>query len=97
MTGVSRLGDTNAPGGAILHGADTVFVNNIAAGLHVSQISAHAPWPQRKNNPHPPHAAASTTEGSPTVFAEGQPLLRIGSSVTCGHPIIQGSDDVFCP
>jgi len=93
MSGVSRLGDTNAPGGAILHGADTVFVNNIAVGLHVSQISSHAPW----GRPHPPHNAAMTTEGSPTVFAEGVPILRIGSSVTCGHPIVQGSDDVFCP
>jgi uncharacterized Zn-binding protein involved in type VI secretion len=93
MAGVSRLGDTNAPGGAILHGAGTVFVNGIAIGLHTSQISSHAPW----GRPHPPHNAASTTEGSPTVFAEGLPVLRIGSSVTCGHPIVQGSEDVFCP
>jgi uncharacterized Zn-binding protein involved in type VI secretion len=76
-----------------MRGADTVFVNNIPVGLHVSQITPHAPW----GKPHPPHKAASTTEGSPTVFAEGVPILRIGSSVTCGHPIVQGSDDVFCP
>ena len=93
MAGVSRKGDTNAPGGAIMRGADTVFVNNIPVGLHVSQITPHAPW----GKPHTPHKAASTTEGSPTVFAEGVPILRIGSSVTCGHPIVQGSDDVFCP
>jgi uncharacterized Zn-binding protein involved in type VI secretion len=76
-----------------MRGADSVFVNNIPVGLHVSQITPHAPW----GKPHPPHKAASTTEGSPTVFAEGVPILRIGSSVTCGHPIVQGSDDVFCP
>jgi len=93
MSGVSRLGDTNAPGGKILRGASTVFVNNIAVGLNVSQISSHAPF----GSPHPPHNAATTTEGSPTVFAEGSPILRIGSGVTCGHPIVQGSSDVFCP
>lgn len=94
MSGASRLGDTNAEGGKILHGADTVFINGQPAGLHVSEITPHAPW-RRKS--HPPHRSSKTTEGSPSVIVEGQPLLRIGSSTTCGHPIVQGSSDVFCP
>ena len=93
MAQLSRKGDTNQPGGAIMRGAGTVFANGIAVGLHVSQISAHAPY----GNPHPPHAAATTTEGSPSVFAEGSPVLRVGSGNTCGHSIVQGSPDVFCP
>lgn len=93
MTAISRMGDKNQTGGAIMRGAGTVFANGIAVGLHVSQISSHAPW----GNPHPPHEAATTTEGSPTVFAEGDPVLRIGSGNSCGHSIVEGSPDVFVP
>ena len=93
MAALSRLGDTDQPGGAIMRGAATVFCNGIPVGLHVSQITPHAPF----GRPHPPHKAATTTEGSPTVFAEGDPVLRVGSGNTCGHSIIQGSPDVFVP
>jgi uncharacterized Zn-binding protein involved in type VI secretion len=75
MAALSRKGDTNQPGGAIMRGAGSVFANGIAVGLHVSQMSAHAPY----GKPHPPHKAATTTEGSPSVFAEGSPVLRVGS------------------
>ena len=93
MAKLSRQGDANQTGGKIIRGAGTVFCNNIAVGLHVSSITAHAPW----GPPHPPHAAPTTTEGSPTVYAENCPVLRVGSGNTCGHSIIEGSSDVFCP
>lgn len=93
MPKLSRVGDTNQPGGKIIRGAGTVFANGIKVGLHVSQISSHAPW----GDSHPPHAAATTTDGSPTVFAEGDPVLRVGSGNSCGHSIVTGSPDVFCP
>ena len=93
MAALSRVGDTNQPGGAIVRGAGTVFSNGIKVGLHVSTITPHAPW----GKPHPPHAAATTTDGSPTVFAEGDPVLRVGSGNSCGHSIVQGSPDVFVP
>jgi uncharacterized Zn-binding protein involved in type VI secretion len=93
MAALSRVGDTNQPGGAIMRGAGTVFANGIKVGLHVSQITPHAPF----GRPHPPHKAAKTTQGSPTVFAEGSPVLRVGSGNTCGHSIVQGSPNVFCP
>jgi uncharacterized Zn-binding protein involved in type VI secretion len=93
MAALSRKGDSNTTGGRILRGAGTVFSNGIAVGLHVSGISPHAPW----GKPHPPHDAPNTTDGSPTVFAEGCPVLRVGSGNTCGHTIIQGSENVFCP
>lgn len=76
-----------------MRGAGTVVCNGIPVGLHVSQITPHAPF----GRPHPPHRAAMTTEGSPTVFCEGDPVLRVGSGNTCGHSIVQGSSDVFCP
>lgn len=93
MANLSRIGDADEPGGQIMRGAETVFANGIKVGLHVSQITPHAPW----GKPHPPHDAARTTDGSPTVFAEGSPVLRVGSGNTCGHRIVQGSPDVFCP
>ena len=94
MAALSRKGDTNETGGQIIRGAKTVIANGIEVGLHVSQITPHAPWP---TPPHPPHQAATTTQGSPSVFAEGDPVLRIGSGNSCGHSIVQGSPDIFVP
>jgi len=94
MPNLSRKGDKNTTGGKIIRGAGTVFANGIAVGLHVSEITPHEPWGKK---PHPPHKNAKTTEGSPTVFAEGVPVLRVTSGNTCGHKIIEGSPDVFCP
>jgi uncharacterized Zn-binding protein involved in type VI secretion len=93
MPQLSRKGDQNEVGGAIMRGAGTVFANGIPVGLHVSQITPHSPF----GRPHPPHKAAKTTEGSPTVFAEGDPVLRISSGNTCGHRIAQGSPNIYCP
>lgn len=93
MAGISRKGDTNQVGGAIMRGASTVFVNGIPVGLHVSSITPHAPW----GRPHPPHHSAVTTSGSSTVFAEGVPVLKVGSGLSCGHSIVQGSPDVNVP
>lgn len=93
MPKLSRVGDKNQPGGAITKGASTVIANGIEVGLHVSPITPHAPY----GRPHPPHASATTTDGSPTVFAEGQPVLRVGSGNSCGHSIVEGSPDVYVP
>jgi uncharacterized Zn-binding protein involved in type VI secretion len=93
MPGLSRKGDKNQVGGAIIRGASTVFCNGVAVGLHTSTMTSHSPW----GNPHPPHDAAKTTSGSPTVFAEGVAVLRIGSGNTCGHNIVEGSANVFVP
>lgn len=94
MAQLSRKGDQNTTGGQIVRGAGTVFANGIAVGLHVSDITPHSPFDRKS---HPPHKSAKTTEGSPTVFCEGVPVLRIGSGNTCGHKIVQGSPDVFVP
>ena len=93
MPNLSRVGDKNQAGGAIMRGASTVIANGIKVGLHVSQITPHSPW----GTPHPPHDAATTTSASPTVFAEGVAVLRITSGNSCGHSIVEGSPDVFVP
>lgn len=92
MAKLSRKGDKNTTGGQIVRGAGTVFANGIPVGLHTSKITPHSPKPNKK-----PHNDASTTEGSPTVFAENCAVLRVGSGNTCGHKIVEGSDNVFCP
>lgn len=89
MAKLSRKGDANSVGGKIIRGAGTVFANGIAVGLHVSDITKHPGGGK--------HNAAKTTEGSPTVFAEGVAVLRVGSGNTCGHSITEGSPDVFVP
>lgn len=94
MSNLSRVGDANQEGGKIMRGAGTVYANGIQVGLHVSQLTPHAPWGRKS---HPPHRAATTTQGSPTVFCEGLPVLRVGSGNTCGHSIVEGSPDVFVP
>jgi uncharacterized Zn-binding protein involved in type VI secretion len=88
MAKLSRKGDQNQAGGKIVRGASTVFANGIEVGLNVSDITPHG-----KDK----HKKAKTTEGSPTVFAEGVAVLRVGSGNNCGHKITQGSPDVFVP
>lgn len=93
MPNLSRKGDKNNAGGQIIRGAGTVFANGIPVGLHVSTITPHDPW----GKPHPPHDSPTTTSGSPTVICEGCNVLRVTSGNTCGHSIVEGSSDIFCP
>jgi uncharacterized Zn-binding protein involved in type VI secretion len=93
MAQLSRLGDVNQVGGKIMRGAGTVFANGIPVGLHVSQITPHAPW----GKPHPPHDAAKTTSASTTVICEGSQVLKVGSGNSCGHSIVEGSPNVNVP
>lgn len=87
MPQLSRVGDANEEGGTIVRGAGTVFCNGIPVGLHVSPITSHPYF----------HYDVMTTDGSPTVFAEYCPVLRVTSGNDCGHSIIEGSPDVFVP
>ena len=90
-TPLSRLGDKNQVGGAIVRGASTVVCNGIPVGLHVSKITPHSPFGRKT---HPPHKAAVTTSASPNVFCEGSPVLRVTSGNSCGHSIVEGSNNV---
>ena len=96
MPAISREGDTLTTGHSCTSQTQldtptqsTVFANGIQVGLHVSDITKHPGGGK--------HNAAKTTEGSPTVFAEGIAVLRVGSGNDCGHKITEGSPDVFVP
>jgi hypothetical protein len=90
MAKLSRVGDSTLFGGLITKGAATVIANGKKVGLHVSLITPHFPWKKL-------HLVSVTTGGSPTVFAEGKPVLRVGSGSVCGHSIVLGSPDIFVP
>jgi uncharacterized Zn-binding protein involved in type VI secretion len=94
MAKLSRVGDMNQSNGTILRGASTVFANGIKVGLHVSSLT---PDTTADTTTDTRHSSSQTTEGSPSVFAEGVAVLRIGSGTTCGHSIVTGSSDVYCP
>lgn len=91
MKPLSRIGDINQAGGAILIGAGTVLCNGLPVGLHPSVITPHPSFRKKR----PKHKFAWTTDGSPTVFCEGRPVLRVTSGNTCGHLIITGSPNVI--
>jgi uncharacterized Zn-binding protein involved in type VI secretion len=86
MPNLSRKGDTNTDGGKIIRHAATVYCNNIPVGLHGSPITAHGPGRHKRPN---------TTNGSPDVFCETAPVLRVTSGCTDGNPIAQGSSNTF--
>jgi uncharacterized Zn-binding protein involved in type VI secretion len=88
MAKLSRKGDANDAGGKLVTTASSVVVNGIEVAVHLSDITSHGGGP---------HAKSKTTEGSPTVFAEGKPVVRVGSGSTCGHKIVQGSPNVNVP
>ena len=90
MPQICRIGDTNEMKGAIIAGASTVFANGILVGQQGSRISPHAPFKG-------PHKSASVTDASPSVFADGIAVARVGSGNSCGHHMAQGSPDVFVP
>ena len=87
MTNVVRCGVDSAGGGVVIaNTVRTVFVNGSPIGCDFDSITSHG-----QNE----HAAAVITTGSPTVFANGQPVATISSLTSCGHPIIPGSPNVF--
>jgi uncharacterized Zn-binding protein involved in type VI secretion len=94
MPSIQRQGDTNSAGGAAITGVASVRVNGKPVVVDGTPVTAHAPWPQRRNNPHPPHAATVTAGGSGTVRAGGIPVNRTGDVDRCGHPRQGGSPDV---
>jgi len=94
MPAVQRVGDANGAGGVAQGGVASVRVNGQPIIVNGNSVTAHAPWPQRRNNPHPPHAAATTTGGNGTVKAGGIPVITTGCADTCGHARAGGSGDV---
>lgn len=90
MPQLSRVGDTNQTKGAIVGGAQSVLCNGLPVGQQGNKITPHHPYKG-------PHNSATVSDGSPSVFAEGIAVARVGSGNSCGHSMVQGSPDVFVP
>lgn len=84
MPVISRIVDKNNQGGKLQRSASTVYANGQKVALHPSPVSSHnQKW-------IPKHRNSKTTKGSPSVYADGSPVVRAGSSTSCGHSIIAG-------
>lgn len=86
MPAVHRQGDTNSGGGVIDGVAQgTVYINGQLASVDGSTVSDHG---------RGEHSAATTANGSATVFIGGIPVNRQGDADTCGDARADGSPDV---
>jgi uncharacterized Zn-binding protein involved in type VI secretion len=93
MPKLSRVGDANQAGGKIMKGASTVLANGKQVGIHESSITPHLSLIRGTEG----ILMLKLPTGSSTVFADGKPVLKVGSGNSCGHSIVQGSPDVFVP
>ncbi|MCX8016447.1 MULTISPECIES: PAAR domain-containing protein [Tepidimonas] len=92
MPAITRLGDRCSGHGCFpprpsVSGASSVFVNGRAAHRAGDAWAVHCCGPSC-------HASV-LAQGSSTVFAEGQPIGRVGDPVACGSTVAAGSPDVF--
>jgi uncharacterized Zn-binding protein involved in type VI secretion len=95
MPEAARLNDADSSDGHLIDAAaSTVKINGQFAALVGSVDRSHAPYPRPRNNPHPPHQAATITQGSGTVRIEGKAAARKGDPLSCGHIVNAGSPNV---
>ena len=94
MPSVTRLGDLSTGHGSYIptnttSASSNVFVNGIGV---VKVGDSYAP--HGSPSPSPAHGR-SASGGSGSVYVNGQPIHRIGDSISCGDTSAQGSSNVF--
>ncbi len=78
-----------APPRPSIGSATNVYANNILVHREGDAWALHA---CPGDSPHP----ATTSKGSGTVFANGEPIARVGDPISCGSTIAPpGSPTVF--
>jgi uncharacterized Zn-binding protein involved in type VI secretion len=92
MPAVARLGDKCSGHGCHpprpnVSGSGNVFINGAAAHRQGDGWAVHTCG----KNTH----GGSLSGGSGSVYANGQPLGRIGDAVSCGSAVARGSSNVF--
>jgi uncharacterized protein (TIGR02594 family) len=88
----ARLSDPDNAGGQVASAVSgDIIVNGKPMALLNSIESAHSPW----GPPHPPHAAPSIVSASGVVIGNNRGAAYVGSDLSCGHQIVDGSPDVF--
>lgn len=97
MPQVVRLGDICSghecfPPRENISGSPNVFVNDSPAHRVNDSWASHGCTHPGK--PHGEHDSIQAT-GSPSVYANGQALARVGDSVACGSTNATGSPNVY--
>lgn len=83
MPNLSRRTDRNTAGGSITGPcAPSVIANGLAVSVPADGVTPH---PCCGSSGCGAHCSAKTKGGSPSVYAEGKPVIRIADSDTCGH------------
>lgn len=85
MPAVARVGVDSAGGLITGAGEPTVQVNGSTISVLGDSVASHG---------LPPHASATITSASSTVFAGGVGVVRVGDSASCGHTVTGGSSNV---
>lgn len=87
-----RRGDPNAAGGLVIGPcAPSVTINGRPVSVPSDSVTPH-PCCGRPGCSI--HCRAVTTIGSSTVYAEGKPIVYVGSPDSCFHPRASGSTNV---
>lgn len=86
-TPVARLKDKNTGGSTARECSQNVFCNGLGVHLQGQKWGGHG----RGN-----HSRPTSIKGSPTVFVNGKPLMRVGDPLSCGHKVATGSPNVVC-
>ena len=95
MPAAARLNDPDNSDGKIIDKVSAdVIINGQPAALMGSVDKPHAPWEPRHRQRDKPHDAATVTVASESVVVNGQGLAYVGSDLSCGHKINDGSPDV---
>lgn len=88
----ARLSDPDNAGGQVASAVSgDIIVNGKPMALLNSVESAHSPW----GPPHPPHAAPTIVSASSVVIGNNRGAAYVGSDLSCGHQIVDGSPDVI--
>ena len=86
-TPVCRLKDKNTGGSTAIQSSKNVFCNGLGVHLQGQKWTGHG----RGKHSHP-----ISRKGSPTVFVNGKPLMRVSDPISCGHKVATGSPNTFC-
>ena len=87
MPGIARVRQDAAKGVILGPGASTVFADGKNVALIGDKVQPHG---------KAPHSAPTlSTNGSPTVRADGGIPAKQGTVATCGHNVAKASSTVF--
>jgi len=90
MPAVARVSIDNTIGTNLGAQNTTVYCNGSLVQVVGDRIAPHWLCPII-----PLHCSAVHIAGSPTVFINGIPIVRVGDAANCGHTAQSGSPDVF--